>query len=101
PLLLLVVPSFPTRRSSDLRRHPDWLFSELNSPAHLYLCLRFAGHLAMPQCKTRGRVDRYSFLVRLFHPPLQTGLSRRTVTSNRLDRKSTRLNSSHQIISYA
>ena len=63
------------------RRHPDWLFSELNSPAHLYLCLRFAGHLAMPQCKTRGRVDRYSFLVRLFHPPLQTGLSRRTCNS--------------------
>jgi len=30
------------------------------------------------QRNTRGRVDRYSFLVRLFHPPLQTGLSRRT-----------------------
>src|ERR1017187_10017270 len=30
------------------------------------------------QRKTRGRVDRYSFLVRLFHPLLQTGLSRRT-----------------------
>src|SRR5215472_2178252 len=39
------------------------------------------GHLAMPQRKTRGRVDRYSFLVRLFHPLLQTGLSRRTQTS--------------------
>ena len=24
-------------------------------------------------CKTRGRVDRYSFLVRLFHPLLHTG----------------------------
>ena len=30
------------------------------------------------QRKTRGRVDRYSFLVRLFHPLLPTGLSRRT-----------------------
>ena len=30
------------------------------------------------QRKTRGRVDRYSLLVRLFHPLLQTGLSRRT-----------------------
>jgi hypothetical protein len=30
------------------------------------------------QRKTQGRVDRYSFLVRLFHPLLQTGLSRRT-----------------------
>src|SRR5439155_19940111 len=29
-------------------------------------------------CKTRGRSDRYSFLVRLFHPLLHAGLSRRT-----------------------
>src|SRR5215470_1168150 len=63
------------------RRRPDCGFSELNVPAHLCLCLRFAGHLAIPQRKTRGRVDRYSFLVRLFHPLLQTGLSRRTQTS--------------------
>jgi hypothetical protein len=32
------------------------------------------------QRKTRGRADRYSFLVRLFHPLLQAGLARRTVT---------------------
>ena len=32
------------------------------------------------QCKTRGRADRYSFLVRLFHPRLHAGLSRRTPT---------------------
>jgi hypothetical protein len=31
------------------------------------------------RCKTRGRVVRYSFLVRLLHPLLHTGLSRRTV----------------------
>jgi hypothetical protein len=30
------------------------------------------------QCKTRGRVDRWSFLVRIFHSLLQAGLSRRT-----------------------
>ncbi len=30
------------------------------------------------QRKTRGRVDRYSFLVRNFHPLLPAGLSRRT-----------------------
>jgi hypothetical protein len=30
------------------------------------------------QRKTRGRVDRYSFLVRLFHPLLHAGFSRRT-----------------------
>ena len=29
--------------------------------------------------KTRGRADRYSFLVRLFHPLLHAGLARRTV----------------------
>src|ERR1035437_7140901 len=32
------------------------------------------------RCKTRGRVDRYSFLVRLFHPLSHAGLSRRTTT---------------------
>ena len=31
------------------------------------------------QRKTRGRADRYSFLVRLFHPLLHAGLARRTV----------------------
>jgi len=30
------------------------------------------------QRKTRGRVDRYSFLVRILHSLLHTGLSRRT-----------------------
>src|ERR1022692_4444390 len=30
--------------------------------------------------KTRGRVDRYSFLVRLFHPLSHAGSSRRTTT---------------------
>src|ERR1019366_7403058 len=30
------------------------------------------------QCKTRGRGDRYSFLVRIFHSLLQAGLARRT-----------------------
>src|SRR5665213_1248559 len=30
--------------------------------------------------KTRSRVDRYSFLVRLFHPLFHAGLSRRTTT---------------------
>ena len=32
------------------------------------------------QRKTRGRADRYSFLVRLFHPLLHAGLSRRTAS---------------------
>jgi hypothetical protein len=33
-----------------------------------------------PQRKTRGRADRYSFLVRLSHSLLRAGLSRRSVT---------------------
>ena len=44
-------------------------------PIPLFM-LHCASHDA--QRKTRGRVDRYSFLVRLFHPLLHTGLSRRT-----------------------
>src|SRR6516164_3118217 len=32
------------------------------------------------QRKTRGRADRYSFLVRLFHSLLRAGLSRRSIT---------------------
>src|SRR5271169_876996 len=47
-------------------------------PAHLCPCLRFAVHLAVPQRKTRGRADRYSFPVRLLHSLLHAGLSRRT-----------------------
>ena len=40
----------------------------------------FTLHCALhgAQRKIRGRVDRYSFLVRLFHPLLHAGLSRRT-----------------------
>jgi hypothetical protein len=35
-------------------------------------------HLALPQRKTPGRADRYSFPVRLLHSLLHAGLSRRT-----------------------
>jgi len=35
-------------------------------PPRLSLCLRFAVYLAIPQRKTRGRADRYSFLVGTF-----------------------------------
>src|SRR5262249_42190993 len=33
------------------RRRPDCIFSELNCPPHLFPCLRFAVHLAMPSAK--------------------------------------------------
>src|SRR5271157_5461552 len=50
--------------------------SSIPRPPMPLFTLRYAPRDA--QRKTRGRVDRYSFLVRLFHPLLQTGLSRRT-----------------------
>ena len=46
------------------------------TPPILYL--RFAGSLAVAAQDSRPKVDRYSFLVRLFHPLLHAGLSRRT-----------------------
>jgi hypothetical protein len=52
-------------------------FSKLNSPAHLYTCLRFSRHLAMSPCKTRGQ-DGFatSFPVGLLHPLQHAGLAR-------------------------
>ncbi|HZM09973.1 MAG TPA: hypothetical protein VFC15_07165, partial [Candidatus Limnocylindrales bacterium] len=46
------------------------------SPPIPLFTLRCAPHDT--QRKTRGRVDRYSFLVRIFHSLLHAGLSRRT-----------------------
>ena len=44
----------------------------------LGFCLCFAVHLAMPNAKIRGRVDRYSLLVGNFHSLLHAGLARLT-----------------------
>ena len=52
--------------------------SSIPSPSFPLFTLHWTPHSA--QRKTRGRVDRYSFLVRLFHPQLHAGLSRRTTT---------------------
>src|SRR5918995_5769242 len=52
--------------------------SSIPSPSFPLFTLHWTPHSV--QCKTRGRVDRYSFLVRLFHPRLHAGLSRRTTT---------------------
>src|SRR3954447_9124073 len=51
--------------------------SSIPSPPVPLFTLHWA--LRSIQCKTRGRADCYSFLVRLFHPLLHTGLSRRTM----------------------
>ncbi|MGA2607227.1 MAG: hypothetical protein ABSH01_07185, partial [Terriglobia bacterium] len=49
--------------------------SSIPSPPIPLFTLHCAPHDA--QHKTRGRVDRYSFLVRIFHSLLPAGLSRR------------------------
>src|ERR1700693_5252401 len=51
--------------------------SSIPSPSIPLSMLRRAPRGA--RCKTRGRVVRYSFLVRLLQPLLQAGLSRRSV----------------------
>src|SRR5690349_10568960 len=51
--------------------------SSIPSPSVPLFTLHRAPHDAL--CKTRGRVDRYSLLVRLLHPLLHAGLSRRSV----------------------
>src|ERR1019366_9761979 len=65
-------------RTFILRRRPGCIFSQVNSPPRLFPCLRFAVHLAMPNAKLGAKVDRYSFLVRILHSLLHTGLARRT-----------------------
>src|SRR4029078_3226014 len=52
--------------------------SSIPSPSFPLFTLHWTLHSA--QRKTRGRADRYSFLVRLFHPQLHAGSSRRTNT---------------------
>src|SRR5258708_38066693 len=68
-----MLPSaFPTASASRLRIFE----AQLPSPSVPLFTLRRTPHDA-PR-KTRGRVVRYSFLVRLFHSLLHAGLSRRT-----------------------
>jgi hypothetical protein len=71
--LLPMLPStFPIVSASPLR-----LFEAPSpSPPIPLFTLRRSPH--DDRRKTRGRVDRYSFLVRLFHSLLHAGLSRRT-----------------------
>ena len=52
--------------------------SSIPSPSFPLFTLHWT--LRSAQHKTRGRADRYSFLVRLFHPQLHAGSSRRTTT---------------------
>ena len=74
-----VAARFAFLRSEWSRRPVATRFSKLNSPAHLYLCLRFQHHLAMSSAGLEARIDSlFSFPVGLFHPLQHAGLSRRS-----------------------
>ena len=74
-----IAPVHVAFRTLQGRRRPDCQFTELNThPAYPLSTLRCVPRDT--QRKTRGRADRYSFLVRNFHPLLHAGLARRTVT---------------------
>jgi hypothetical protein len=71
--------------------HPCFTTAISSTPTTWYrsstrCCARFTSTrlrwkpFAAPKAKTRGRADRYSFLVRPFHPQLHAGLSRPTIT---------------------
>ena len=76
--LALAFPVHVAFRLRQGRRRPDCAFSKLNTqPTYTPVYASTCAPRDAPR-KTRGRVDRYSFLVRLFHSLLQAGLSRRT-----------------------
>src|SRR5205807_9055244 len=91
-------PSFPTRRSSDLHTSrpavPDWAILGAMNAAYRQLLDSFG------RGWEAGDVDG---IVSVFAPDavfLETPFSEQSVGSD-ADRKSTRLNSSHLVISYA
>jgi hypothetical protein len=55
-------------RTLQLRRHPDCIFSELHSPAHLSPCLPFAVHLTVPTAKLGAEWIATPFSWGFFHP---------------------------------
>src|SRR5207244_5843682 len=99
PLNHLILRSFPTRRSSDLEKKPTrWLAS---SPNLYQILFYFPGisqakgqKIAEATVLSRSFIEipgQALWLLRFFAP----------LPGRYQDRKSTRLNSSHQIISYA
>ncbi len=73
-----IAPGHAAFRFDDSVGIPFAIFrSSIPSPSIPLFTLQWAPRDA--HCKTRGRVARYSFLVRLSQPLLHAGLSRRTV----------------------
>ena len=79
-----IAPGHVAFRTQLGRRRPNWggFRSSIPSPPIPLFTLRGVPHGT--SCKTRGRADRYSFLVGLFHPLLPAGLSRRTTVPTSL-----------------
>src|SRR5205807_8314271 len=90
--------SFPTRRSSDLKRTP--LNSQWKTATN---CLLLAVAQRQTHLAALAGILKPSLLFFRFHDErwYRPRLSRVFVNGHERDRKSTRLNSSHLVISYA
>src|SRR5207244_8807414 len=91
--------SFPTRRSSDLGEDPLRVAARVvDQVVEEVLAGQEDGALLVERLDPGRAVEGDHALP---HVLLRDARQRRVVDGGRLDRKSTRLNSSHQIISYA
>src|SRR5205807_10033123 len=92
--------SFPTRRSSDLRKH----FVLPASAKGRYFTVEFDGAMSNAHVWLNGKElgERpYGYSSFAFDLTPYLNFDSENVLAVRLDRKSTRLNSSHLVISYA
>src|SRR5207244_11011943 len=96
PRLHRARPPFPTRRSSDLRG----TLNENHLLAVIRVALRAHGFTASPSDLRRTIEERQRLGIWVRDQVLPERFPENLI-SNPEDRKSTRLNSSHQIISYA
>src|SRR5207244_13396274 len=98
PSPLTHLSSFPTRRSSDLRQFLRSIFAFLPHPYLLRYSL--TNHPARMNINIGTRSGSFATRILVLQTQYQLcGMHAKTSVPE--DRKSTRLNSSHQIISYA
>src|SRR5476649_1484670 len=100
-------PSFSAALRASLRQDPDViLVGEMRDLETISTALHAAetGHLVFSTLHTLDAVETINRIIAVFPPPeqkqvrMQLGATLRAVISQRLDRKSTRLNSSHTVI---
>src|SRR5205814_7380168 len=90
------LPSFPTRRSSDLRLRSDREYADLRAPDP---AVREEPLVLVSRDSERRAVDGHLVLLRRRQD--RCPIRKHELQIRRRDRKSTRLNSSHLGISYA